>query len=82
MKNKITDLRNHLFAQIERLGDEDLKGEELNAEISRARAIGQIAGQITDTARVEVDYIKVTGGTEGSEFLPRTDAGRLEGGDQ
>lgn len=27
MKNQIEDLRNHLFAQLERLGDEDLKGD-------------------------------------------------------
>ena len=32
-KNKLTDLNNHLFAELERLGDEDLKGEELEKEI-------------------------------------------------
>lgn len=31
-KNTLVDLNNHLFAEMERLGDEDLKGEELEAE--------------------------------------------------
>ena len=46
IKNKLSDLNDHLFAEIERLGDEDLKGEELDKEIERARAITGIATQI------------------------------------
>ena len=34
IKNKITDLNNHLFAELERLSDEELKGDELKAEIA------------------------------------------------
>jgi hypothetical protein len=46
MKNKLSDLNDHLFMEIERLGDEDLKGEELTKEIERANAITSVAGQI------------------------------------
>lgn len=34
MKNTLGDLNNHLFAELERLSDEDLKGDELVEEMS------------------------------------------------
>jgi len=46
MKNTLGDLHNHLFAQLERLSDEDIKGEQLKEEIKRSHAINQVATQI------------------------------------
>jgi hypothetical protein len=46
MKNKFSDLHNHLFEQRERLNDDDLVGEKLAEEINRARAMAEIAGQL------------------------------------
>ena len=50
MKNSLTDLNDHLFAQMERLGDETIKGEDLEGEINRARAIAGIADRIINNA--------------------------------
>jgi len=49
-RNKLSDLNNHLFMQLERLGDEDLKDDELQKEITRAKAITSTAAQIINNA--------------------------------
>jgi hypothetical protein len=46
MQNKLGDLNNHLFAQLERLGDEELTGDKLEEEINRTKAITSVSSQI------------------------------------
>jgi hypothetical protein len=46
MKNKLGDLHNHLFEQLERLNNEDLKGARLAEEVNRAKAITGVAREI------------------------------------
>lgn len=51
MKNRMSDLNNHLFEQMERLNDEALTGEALEAEIKRASAMVNVADQITENSK-------------------------------
>lgn len=46
MKNTLGDLNNHLFAQLEKLNDDDLTGEQLDSEIKRTEAMAKISEQI------------------------------------
>lgn len=58
MKNTLIDLNNHLFAQLERLSDEELKGEALSEEIDRAKSIAVIAKTIIDNGSLVLDAKK------------------------
>jgi hypothetical protein len=50
MKNQLIDLNNHLFAQMERLSDEDLTPDELKNEVNRSKAMSGIARDIISNA--------------------------------
>jgi hypothetical protein len=63
MKNKVEDLRNHLFEVIEGLKDGSV-------DIEKAKAIADVGQVIVNSAKVEVDYLRVTGAAEGSGFIP------------
>lgn len=52
MKNKLTDLNDHLFAQLERLGDEGLSSEKLEQEVQRTNSIVIVSEQIIDNAQL------------------------------
>jgi len=43
VKNKLSDLNNHLFAQLERLSDEDLPPEKVEQEVARSDALVAVA---------------------------------------
>ena len=60
MRNTLGDLNNHLFAQLERLTDEDLKGEELKTELLRAEAVTSVSQQIIANAAVVLKAKKMS----------------------
>lgn len=65
MKNKISDVRNHLFETLEGLLD-----KEDPMEIDRAKTIAEVAQVIVNSAKVEVDFLHKVGGI-GTGFIPQ-----------
>lgn len=58
MQNNLSDLNNHLFAQLELLGNGELSNEELEAEIKKSKAMTSISAQILKIAEVQLKAIK------------------------
>ena len=76
MKNKLVDLNNHLFAQLERLGDENLTGDTLQQEAARTDAIVKLSEQIVNNATVSLkaaELIAKHGGKNWESALPLVD---------
>jgi hypothetical protein len=69
-RNKIEDLRNHLFEVIEMLKDGDI-------DIEKAQTISDVAQVIVNSAKVEVDFMKVVHGN-GSGFIPLDNRGEYQ----
>lgn len=59
MKNRLTDLNDILFAQLERLTDDDLAPEAIAPEIQRTQAVVQVADKIVDNARLQLAAAKM-----------------------
>jgi hypothetical protein len=68
-KNKLADLNDHLFMQLERLGDESLSAEALAAEVERAGAITEVAEQIIRNVDVQLKAIQLIA-NHGDRFRP------------
>lgn len=70
-KNKLSDLNDYLFLQMERLNDEDLKGDALQSEIERSKALTGVAREIVANASLEFEARKfVADGFGGKRELP------------
>lgn len=82
MKNKLTDLNDHLFAQLERLSNDKLDVEGIEREASRTEAIVNVSAKIIDGARLSFDAAKLVAekGVGNWEFmLPGGLEGKIKG---
>ena len=51
-KTKLRDLQNHLFAQIERLTDDELDDDGVAREVRRTKALVDLSGRVIDAGRL------------------------------
>ncbi|SFJ32849.1 hypothetical protein [Albimonas pacifica] len=58
-KNRLSDLTDHLFAQLERLSDEGLDAEHLEQEVKRADAIVAISDQVIANGELQLKAAKL-----------------------
>ncbi|MEQ3670685.1 hypothetical protein [Pseudophaeobacter sp.] len=68
-KNKLSDLDDHLFAALERLGDETLSADQIDAEAKRAEAVVKLADQVTENAKTKLVAAKLYA-EHGANVLP------------
>lgn len=59
MKNKLTNLNDILFEQLERLNDDDLNWDQVQQEVERSKAITGIATQTVKGAQVSLQALKL-----------------------
>lgn len=67
MKNRLLDLNNHLFAQLERLADEDMSSEKIDQEVKRSDAIVSVSEQIIRNADLSLKAVSLVA-TYGDRF--------------
>lgn len=60
-RNKLSDLRDHMFAALERLDDEEMTNDQIKNEIEKAKSIAMVGSVIINSAKIEIDYLKATG---------------------
>lgn len=58
MKNKISDLNNYLFEQIERLNDDNLSGDELDEQLKKSKTIIEISKVVIDSGSLALQAKK------------------------
>jgi hypothetical protein len=68
-RNKLSDVRDHIFMALERLSDETLTNDQVNVEVDKAKAISQLASTFIQSAKVEIDFINATGILESQSDL-------------
>jgi hypothetical protein len=80
MKNRLSDLNDHLLAQLERLSEEGLSAEKLDTEIKRGNAVVAVADQILRHATLQVQAAKIISdhGLDPTQHLPQIEKNVLQ----
>lgn len=52
IKNTLGDLNNILFEQIDRINDDSLKGDKLNEQLKKSKAINDIANTLVQSGNL------------------------------
>lgn len=73
----MNDLRDHMFAQLERLEDENITNDQLEIEIKRAKSIKNIADTLIESAKTEIEFLKISD-SKPSHFLLDETKNRIE----
>ncbi|WP_337077775.1 hypothetical protein [Acinetobacter pittii] len=72
--SNLSQLNKHLFAQLDRLSNNELKGDALKEEVSRAGAVNEICKSVIENANLQLQATKLVaeyrGMKEGTENLP------------
>lgn len=82
MKNKLSDLNNYLFEQIERLQDDSLDAEAVDREMKKADAIVDVAEVIVKSSSLQLQALSkfseygIIGQEQVKHFLAPTDANK------
>lgn len=72
MSHTISDLRDHLFATLQ-----DLRDKDKPLDIERAKAVAEVAQTIINSAKVEVDHMRVSGHADRTGFIAPPDGSPL-----
>lgn len=72
MQNTMSDLKNYLFEQIERVNDDELDDEGLDKAIKRSKAITESAKTIVEIHKTQLDALKYATEELGLEVAPES----------
>lgn len=75
MKNRIGDVHDHVLAALERLNDESLTPEQVQAEAVRGKAIANLAGKSVEIGRLALDACELSGATALPPMLENANGG-------
>jgi hypothetical protein len=59
MTDNLNDLNDHLYAQLNRLSDENMTPKQVDKETKRAKAIVSVSDQIVENAKLRLSAAKL-----------------------